>query len=592
MAVRVDFNTGTSLEPEWSDITSFVRSVSIARGKDELLDGFSAGSASIVLDNRDRRFDPLFSSSPYAGAIVPRREVRVLYNYGTSGTVSRTNLALNPSVEYPAGTALVPGELYSSTLTAWETFGGIFSVTGLVPTAQAFGSVALVFDQAVSTNFTATAGTAYTASAYQQKLGDYSQGLASVDLTLTWLNAGGSAVGAAVTQSVAPSEVWTRVFVTATAPPDAVTGKIEFGRTTDGTGIGAAYYLIDGVLVETGQALNPYFDGDRGQLGSSAIYSWNGTAGSATSTASFTEETGFVFAGYVDDWDLSYEIGGDNTATMKASDGFNLLANQVIASQTMPIELSGQRITRLINSENVLWPDDARNIDVGVKFVGTDVTDGNNALSYLQTIELSELGQLFVAKNGDLTFLDASRNNPNPGDSVQTFADDGTGIPFTTLEVVYGSEQLTNTLTVTWPGGDETASNQGSIDAYGVTSLAVDTVNQNATDAAYLADYYTTRFGQPQYRVETIAVNLLSLSDANQTAVLGLELGDVVTVKFTPEVAPQVVQYGKVVRINTNITDGAKRYEVEFGLETFSTFPMILNDAEYGKLDGNYVLGF
>lgn len=593
MAVRVDFNTGTSASPVWSDITAFVRSVSIARGKDELLDGFSAGSASIVLDNRDRRFDPLFASSPYVGAIVPRREVRVFYDYGTSGTVTRTNLALNPSAEYPTpGVPLVPGELYLGPVTAWDTSGGVFSVTGLVSTAQAFGTVAIVFEQPVSTNFTATAGTTYTVSAYHQTLGTYSQGLSTVELTLTWLNSGGSAIGATVTQSVAPSTEWTRVFVTATAPSAAVTGKVQFGRTTDGTGIGAAYYLIDGVLVETGQALNTYFDGDRGQLGSSAVYSWNGTAGSATSTASFTEETGFVFVGYVDDWDLSYEIGGDNTATIKASDGFNLLANQTIPSQTMPIEPTGQRINRLINSQDILWPDDARNIDVGVKFVGTDVANGNNALSYLQEIELSELGQLFVAKNGDLTFFDASRNNPNPASSTATFADDGTGIPFTTLEVVYGSEQLTNTLTVDYPTGSATVSNETSIDAYGVTALTVDTLNQNGTDAEYLADYYTTRFGQPQYRVETISVNLLSLSDANQTAVLGLELGDVVTVKFTPEVAPQIVQYGKVVRINTNITDGAKRYEIEFGLETFNTFPMILNDAEYGKLDDDYVLGF
>jgi hypothetical protein len=126
-----------------------------------------------------------------------------------------------------------------------------------------------------------------------------------------------------------------------------------------------------------------------------------------------------------------------------------------------------------------------------------------------------------------------------------------------------------------------------------VTSLAIGTLNQNSTDAAYLAAYYTLRFGLPQYRVNAITVNVLSLSAANQTAVLGLELGDVVTVKFTPgNVAPQVVQYGKVVRINSNIGDGGKRYEVELGLETFQTFPFILNDATAGKLDSTYVLGF
>jgi hypothetical protein len=65
-----------------------------------------------------------------------------------------------------------------------------------------------------------------------------------------------------------------------------------------------------------------------------------------------------------------------------------------------------------------------------------------------------------------------------------------------------------------------------------------------------------------------------------------------VTVKFTPKVGSQIVQYGKIVRINSNIGDGGKRYEMEFGLETFQTFPFILNDATYGKLDSAYVLGF
>jgi hypothetical protein len=592
MAVRVDFNTGTTLVPVWEDITSFVKSVSVSRGKDELLDGFSAGSASIELDNRDRRFDPLFASSPYVGKIVPRREVRVFGNYGTSGTATRTNLALNPSAEYPGSTAIA-GEYDQQDVTAWDTRlgSGYFLRLGIVPSGEAFGSASIVNTDYVETRFTATADNFYTVSAYFRSAPEvlFSLPVTTFDMFLEWEGTGSFPP---IRESITPTADWTRIFITAKAPPGATGANLSF--TTNGSFLADSgrYFQLDGLLVEQGTELNTYFDGDRGQVGASAIYSWNGTAGSATSTASFTEETGSVFTGYIDDWDLTYEVGGNNTATIKASDGFNLLANQTIPDQTMPIEPTGQRINRLINSEQILWPDNARNIDLGVKFLGTDATDGANALSYLQQIELSELGQLFVAKNGDLTFLDASRNNPNPDDSVQTFADDGTGIPFTTLEVVYGSEQLTNTLTVTYPGGTETAVNQDSVDDYGVTSLSVDTLNQNNTDAAYLADYYTTRFGLPQYRVDTITVNVLSLSDANQTAVLGLDLGDVVTVKFTPKVAPQIVQYGKVVRINSTISDGAKRFEVEFGLETFQVFPMILNDAEYGKLNDDYVLGF
>jgi hypothetical protein len=66
---------------QFEDITSLVKSVSLKRGKNRDLDRFSAGVLSVVLNNQDRAFDPLYSASPFAGDIVPRRDVRV-----TAGT--------------------------------------------------------------------------------------------------------------------------------------------------------------------------------------------------------------------------------------------------------------------------------------------------------------------------------------------------------------------------------------------------------------------------------------------------------------------------------------------------------------------------
>jgi len=578
MAIRVDFNTGTSALPVWSDITSYVRSLSISRGKDELLDGFSAGSVSIELDNRDRRFDPLYAASPYNGDIIPRREVRVFSNY-TVTTPTRTNLALNPRPTYL--TSGQPNNWYTNLgstekpdLTVVDSINYVY----IANLARPYTSVYV--------DFTATAGQIHTISGQVTRLDDLTN--SSFVVNVQFFTAAGLATGVPSTNSRLFDGVLTS---SALAPSDAATGRIEF--TTSPTFSGITSPAVNQLVVEVGSQVSTFYDGDTADT-ADATYSWAGTPGSSVSTVDFSNSgSGFAFYGYIDDWDLSYDIGGNNTATIKASDGFGLLANQFIADQTMPIESSGLRILRLLSDPNINYPGPARSIQTGVKFLGTDVTLSDNALSYLQDIELSELGQLFVDKTGNLTFLDSSRNNPKISDSKQTFSDDGTGIAFINLDVIYGSEQLTNTLTVTYPGGSVTATNSTSVDSYGVTSLAIETLNQNSTDAAYLAAYYTLRFGLPQYRVNAITVNVLSLSAANQTAVLGLELGDVVTVKFTPgNVAPQVVQYGKVVRINSSISDGGKRYEVEFGLETFQTFPFILNDATAGKLDSTYVLGF
>ena len=64
---------------QMADVTEFVQSVSINRGRSRQLDEFNCGTAQINLWNKTRTFDPLNQSSPYwiGGAIqqtgvVPR----------------------------------------------------------------------------------------------------------------------------------------------------------------------------------------------------------------------------------------------------------------------------------------------------------------------------------------------------------------------------------------------------------------------------------------------------------------------------------------------------------------------------------------
>lgn len=52
------------------DISTTVRSVSTARGRRRALERFGTGTATIVLDNRDRAFDPTNTASPYYNATV------------------------------------------------------------------------------------------------------------------------------------------------------------------------------------------------------------------------------------------------------------------------------------------------------------------------------------------------------------------------------------------------------------------------------------------------------------------------------------------------------------------------------------------
>lgn len=62
------------------DVTDRAVAVRINRGKDVLTFGYQAGECQVEFRNTDRAFDPLYSASPYAGNIVPRREIRVSAN--------------------------------------------------------------------------------------------------------------------------------------------------------------------------------------------------------------------------------------------------------------------------------------------------------------------------------------------------------------------------------------------------------------------------------------------------------------------------------------------------------------------------------
>lgn len=72
-----------------TDVTSYVRSVSLNRGKSTDLDRFTAGQLSVVFDNRSRAFDPDFTSSPLYGAIVPRRKIRFWAGYDANSLHSQ-----------------------------------------------------------------------------------------------------------------------------------------------------------------------------------------------------------------------------------------------------------------------------------------------------------------------------------------------------------------------------------------------------------------------------------------------------------------------------------------------------------------------
>jgi hypothetical protein len=60
-----------------ADVTQYVRSFNIDRGKSRELDRYTAGGASVQFNNDTRVFDPAYTLSPYYGQIQPKRRIRI-----------------------------------------------------------------------------------------------------------------------------------------------------------------------------------------------------------------------------------------------------------------------------------------------------------------------------------------------------------------------------------------------------------------------------------------------------------------------------------------------------------------------------------
>lgn len=299
-----------------------------------------------------------------------------------------------------------------------------------------------------------------------------------------------------------------------------------------------------------------------------------------------------VFDGTVEDWDLSYSLDGDATATAVASDALARLGRIKMAAHTATSQLSGARIEAVLDRSEVDFPAGQRDIDAGVTTLQADTVDeGTDVLTYLKLVSRTESGRLFAARDGVVTFRE--RLTPVSSTGVLTFSDDGTDIPYDNIEVQIGSELLYNRATVTRAGGSvQTVDDAGSQTLYGIRTLNEDGLLFNSDpDAAELAEFLVGKYADPKVRFASLGVNLARLSIGEAITVSELELGDVVQVEFTPPGGgSQIQKYGLVEGIEHMVSIDSHR--VMFRLSSLDSAPFVLDDPVFGVLDGEAVLAY
>jgi hypothetical protein len=295
-----------------------------------------------------------------------------------------------------------------------------------------------------------------------------------------------------------------------------------------------------------------------------------------------------IYTGLVTDWNLDYDISNQDMMYASCSDQFTVLANQSLNAVTPSAEASGTRINTVLSLPEINYQG-ARAIDTGSSTLGAyAIAQDTNVLNYLQLVNTSEQGYLFMSANGTLTFKDRSSVlNPVAG---ATFNTDGTGLPYQTLVNQYGDELLYNYIVTQSPAGaTQTTSNADSIALYQAQQYSLtNLLNSTTTEVAGLGNYLLGKYQNPVLRFTGLSTQMAALSTANQNIVLGLDMTSICTVvkNFVVGTPATETQTLIVSGVSHNITPGSHIVSYTFESTDGNQY-LTLDDAIFGTLDNN-----
>ncbi len=247
--------------------------------------------------------------------------------------------------------------------------------------------------------------------------------------------------------------------------------------------------------------------------------------------------------GYADSWGNTYRKPHDSIITLQATDGFKVLANFEPGGPSGSVgasETTGARIGRI--ATNAGWSATDRDIETGVSTVqATDL--GTNALSEMQAVALSELGQLFMSADGKLTFHDRSHRVLAIAEGFISsayvgieFSDTpGSTYDYQDISVAFDDELIKNSVAATNIGGTiQQAADSASIGnyltkSYNATNLWLET----DLDALLWAEQVLVFSADAELRVDSLKFQFGGNTN-NLTAILGAEFGDLFQVVRHP----------------------------------------------------------
>lgn len=250
----------------------------------------------------------------------------------------------------------------------------------------------------------------------------------------------------------------------------------------------------------------------------------------------------------------------------------------------------GERIDRVLDIVGV--PPALRDIDPGDTTLGPAFYGGDRAGPYLDRLVESEQGYLWVnhRNGGKVTFRGrySRLTDTRSTTSQATFTDDETpGVGeyrFKTVEPVpNGIDSVVNEIDVHWQGGVEPVADDASIAAYGAQSRTLVTEAPTPKSARSAAGWMVTRYGRPRSRVRALRVSPGTDPDV-WPAVLDLRVGDRVTVTYTPQGVGSPITESLIVEGIRNDFRGGVEWDMSYTLsDADNTLVWIWGTSTWGE---------
>jgi hypothetical protein len=305
----------------------------------------------------------------------------------------------------------------------------------------------------------------------------------------------------------------------------------------------------------------------------------------------------YLFKGYIVNYNYNFALGGIDTVTVFCADDFYLLSQTVLDEFNVSQELTSERLEAVLDLPEVAFPIAARNISTGTQTLGGSaaftVPQGTNALAYCSQINDAEQGRLFMSRDGALTFQPRLGNTLSG--SIADFHDDGTNLKYNNLGISFEADQVINRAVVQILGSNnpQTADDAASQAKYFIQTQSItNSLLHDDPAAATLASYLLE--GEPEARYTSVGTAFNMLTTLQRDTLALVDIGDTITIEKTFASGSGTTELAQELSVEgiehvLNIGDGHSI--LLFTSPTVIVYELILDDAIYGILDADNVLG-